>query len=81
MVFTDLGMPGTSGWEVAEKIKGINDRVPIALITGWNVELNINMSEMKDAWIDFVVQKPFEMNQILKLVQEGMVLRDQFKAA
>ena len=81
LVFTDLGMPGMSGWQVAEKIKAINDRVPIALITGWNVELNINMSEMKSNWIDFVVQKPFEMNQILKLVQEGMVLRDQFKAA
>ena len=80
LVFTDLGMPGMSGWEVAEKIKAINDRVPIALITGWNVELNINMSEMKDDWIDFVVQKPFEINQILKLVQEGMVLRDKIKA-
>ncbi len=79
LVFTDLGMPGMSGWQVAEKIKAINDSVPIALITGWNVELN--KSGMKDNWIDFVVQKPFEMNQILKLVQEGMVLRDQFKAA
>jgi FixJ family two-component response regulator len=74
-------MPGTSGWEVAEKIKAINDSVPIALITGWNVELSINMSEMKNDRVDFVVQKPFEINQILKLVQEGMVLRDQFKAA
>ncbi len=81
LVFTDLGMPGTSGWEVAEKIKAINDSVPIALITGWNVELSINMSEMKNDRVDFVVQKPFEINQILKLVQEGMVLRDQFKAA
>ena len=81
LVFTDLGMPGMSGWQVAEKIKAINDSVPIALITGWNVELNINKSEMKGNWIDFVVQKPFEMNQILKLVQEGMVLRNQIKAA
>ena len=64
---------------MAEKIKAINNRVPIPLITGWNVELN--KSEMKDNWIDFVVQKPFEMNQILELVQEGMVLRYQFKAA
>ncbi len=81
LVFTDLGMPGMSGWQVAEKIKTINDSVPIALITGWNVELNINKSEMKDDWIDFVVQKPFEINQILKLVQEGMVLKEQFEAA
>ena len=80
LVFTDLGMPEMSGWQVAEKIKAINDSVPIALITGWNLELNINMSVMLEDWIDFVVQKPFETNQILKLVQEGMVLRDQLKA-
>ena len=80
LVFTDLGMPEMSGWQVAEKIKTINDSVPIALITGWNLELNINMSEMLEDWIDFVVQKPFKMEQILNLVQEGMILRDQLKA-
>ena len=39
MVLTDLGMPGMSGWQVAEKIKGINGKVPIALITGWSIDL------------------------------------------
>ncbi len=34
LVFTDLGMPGMSGWQVTEKIKSINDKVPVALITG-----------------------------------------------
>ncbi len=79
LVFTDLGMPGMSGWQVAEKIKAINDRVPIALITGWNVELN--ESEMREKGVDLIAYKPFEVNQVLKLVQEGMVLKEQFKAA
>jgi hypothetical protein len=35
---------------------------------------------MLEDWIDFVVQKPFKMEQILNLVQEGMILRDQLKA-
>jgi CheY-like chemotaxis protein len=34
LVLTDLGMPGISGWQVAEKIKGLNGRVPVVLITG-----------------------------------------------
>ena len=67
-----------SGWEVTEKIKSINDKVPVALITGWNVKLD--ESEMNDCRINFVVQKPFKMEQILNLVQEGMILRDQLKA-
>ena len=77
-VFTDLGMPVMSGWEVAEKVKSINRKVPVALITGWNVELD--SSEMNDSGINLVIHKPFKMEQVLNLVQEGMLLRDQLKA-
>ena len=40
LVFTDLGMPKMSGCELEKKIKSINRRVPVVLITGWNIELN-----------------------------------------
>jgi PAS domain S-box-containing protein len=78
LVFTDLGMPVMSGWEVAEKVKRINDKVPVALITGWNVALD--SSKMNDSGMDLVIHKPFKMEQVLNLVQEGMILRDQLKA-
>jgi signal transduction histidine kinase/ActR/RegA family two-component response regulator len=78
LVFTDLGMPVMSGWEVAEKVKSINEKVPVALITGWNVKLD--GSEMNDSGINLVIQKPFKMEQILNLVQDGMLLKDQLKA-
>jgi PAS domain S-box-containing protein len=78
LVFTDLGMQGMSGWQVAEKIKSLNGRVPVALITGWNVDLS--RAEMKENWVDLVVHKPFEIDQVLKLVQEGMILRERFKS-
>jgi CheY-like chemotaxis protein len=67
-----------SGWEVAEKVKSINGKVPVALITGWNVAFD--GSEMNDSGINLVIQKPFKMEQVLNLVQEGMILRDRFKA-
>jgi len=79
LVFTDLGMPGMSGWQVAEKVKNINGRIPVAIITGWNIE--INESEMKDKRVDLIIHKPFEINRIIRLVKEGMILRDSFKAA
>jgi CheY-like chemotaxis protein len=79
MVFTDLGMSGMSGWEVAKAIKGINRKVPVAIITGWNVD--IEATEMKESGADLIAYKPFEVNRILQLVQEGMELRDQFEAA
>jgi CheY-like chemotaxis protein len=79
LVFTDLGMPGMSGWEVAEKVKSINGRVAVILITGWNIELK--ETGMKDKWVDLVVHKPFGMDKVLNVVQEGMQLRERFKAA
>jgi CheY-like chemotaxis protein len=79
LVFTDLGMPGISGWQVAEKIKSINKSVPVTLITGWNVDLK--QSEIKENGVDLIAYKPFEVKQVFKLVQEGMILKDRFKAA
>ena len=79
MVFTDLGMPRMSGWEVAKAIKDINRKVPVAIITGWNVDMQA--TEMKESGADLIAYKPFEVNRILQLVQEGMELRDQFAAA
>ncbi len=79
LVFTDLGMPGMSGWQVAKKVKHINGRVPVVLITGWNIELK--ESDAKDTRVDLIIHKPFEVNQVLNVVQEGLILRDRFKEA
>jgi CheY-like chemotaxis protein len=79
LVFTDLGMPVMSGWLVAEKVKSINKMIPVALITGWNVDLK--ESEMKTNNVDLIIKKPFAVNQVLRLVQEGMELRERFNAA
>jgi len=79
MVLTDLGMPGMSGWQVAEKIKSINGNVPIALITGWRIDLK--ESEIKERGIDFVIKKPYKLDQLVNIVQEGMLLKERFKTA
>jgi FixJ family two-component response regulator len=79
LVCTDLGMPKVSGWQVAEEIKRIGRKVPVAIITGWDV--NVREAELKDKAINFVIQKPFQVKQVLSLVKEGVALRDQFKAA
>lgn len=68
-----------SGWQVAEKIKGINGRVPVILITGWDIKQEA--ARNKDNRVDLIIHKPFELDQVLRLVQEGMILRDRFKAA
>lgn len=77
MVFTDLGMPGMSGWQVAEEIKKINRKTPVALITGWEVKLK--ESKLKKSGVDLVLNKPFTFNQVIRLVQEGMRIKEKLK--
>jgi signal transduction histidine kinase/ActR/RegA family two-component response regulator len=75
LVFTDLGMPKMSGWEVGRAIKKMNPKIPIAMITGWGVELN--REKMKESGIDLIVSKPFNFDQVIQLVSEAMELKEK----
>lgn len=68
MVLTDLGMPGMSGWEVCRAIKKMSPNTPVGMITGWGVEMD--QAKMEENGIDFVIPKPFQFDQILKVVDE-----------
>ena len=67
-VFTDVGMPGMSGWELAREIRQINKQIPIAVITGWG-EI-VGSKEKRAAGVDWVVAKPFTAERIAELVCE-----------
>ena len=67
-VFTDVGMPGMSGWELAREIRHINANIPIAVITGWGEA--VGSHEQKEAGVDWVVAKPFTADRIAELVHD-----------
>jgi two-component system cell cycle sensor histidine kinase/response regulator CckA len=75
IVFTDLGMPGISGWEVAQRIKAIDPHVTVILVTGWGVELDEN--ELEERKIHSVISKPFQIKQILEVVSRALESRRQ----
>lgn len=75
LVFTDLGMPEVSGWEVARAIKQINPRTPIVIITGWGAMLD--KQKVRESGIDLQISKPFRIHQLLELVSEGLELRNK----
>jgi CheY-like chemotaxis protein len=66
-VFTDVGMPGMSGWELAQAIRKISD-VPIAVITGWGDA--VASTDQKDAGVNWVITKPFRVDRIAALARE-----------
>ena len=67
-VFTDVGMPGMSGWELAREIRQLNKHIPIAIITGWGEIVGSN--EQRAAGVDWVLAKPFTADRIAELVRE-----------
>ncbi len=73
-IFTDVGMPGMSGWELAHAIRQRNETVPIAVITGWGEA--VGSDEQKEARVDWVVTKPFRAERIAELAQEIYKRRD-----
>jgi signal transduction histidine kinase/ActR/RegA family two-component response regulator len=67
-VFTDVGMPGMSGWELAHAIRERNETIPIAVITGWGEA--VGSDEQREARVDWVVTKPFRAERSSELAQE-----------
>jgi CheY-like chemotaxis protein len=75
MVFTDLGMPGMSGWQVAEEIKKVDPNMPVVLVTGW--EVMHKEEEIKKSGVDMVILKPFKLSRIARVIKESLDLRKQ----
>ncbi|MFH0931098.1 MAG: ATP-binding protein [Candidatus Zixiibacteriota bacterium] len=70
LVLTDLTMPDITGWEVSKTIKSINPSVKVALMTGWGVQ--IEEEEIKLKGVDYLISKPFKVNQLLFVIANAM---------
>ena len=57
VVMTDLGMPEMTGWDVARAVRTRHPGLPIGLITGWAVALELSDEERHA--VDFVIAKPY----------------------
>ena len=68
LVFTDLGMPDLSGWEVAEEIRRRDPEVAIVLATGWGTQ--INQADAQARGITRVLAKPFTVQKVSSLIAE-----------
>ncbi len=65
LVFTDLGMPDMSGWDVASGIREDNPGIPVVLVTGWGATLN--EEEVESHSIAAVVNKPFDITDLVEV--------------
>ena len=74
VVFTDLAMPGLTGWEVARSIKAVSPESRVLLMTGYGVELSHD--EQQSHGVDAVLTKPAGVTAILEAVARAAPRRD-----
>ncbi|PYS81044.1 MAG: hypothetical protein DMF67_18280 [Acidobacteria bacterium] len=67
-VFTDVGLPGMSGWELARAVRERDSEVALAVITGWGDE--VSHEERAAAQANWIIPKPFTVERITDLVRE-----------
>jgi len=79
IVFTDLGMPDISGWQVAEAVKAKNPETPVVLVTGWGVQ--IGHPDPAHSAVDIVLSKPFRVDDALQALGRAIELRAEKRAA
>ena len=63
-VLTDLRMPSINGIELASKIRKLNSKVRIFLITAFTIDEFINNKDYVDSKIEMVIEKPVRLNTL-----------------
>ncbi len=73
IILADLAMPGSSGLEVARRLKEVAPGVPVILVTGW--EVSIPPEQLKAVGIINILHKPFRIEQLTEIVRSATVAR------
>jgi PAS domain S-box-containing protein len=66
-VFTDIGMPGMSGFDLAKEIGVLTDnRVPVVALTGWGETLS--QQDQSDSGVIMVLSKPIRIGRLQEVL-------------
>ena len=66
LVITDLGMPGMTGWEVAQRIKASRPGMPVVLLTGWGQHLPEQPTG--EPCVDLILAKPIRLEELQRTI-------------
>ena len=64
LVFTDLSMPGMTGWELARSVRTVAPGLPVILVSGFAVE--VSQEELEASGVHSVLAKPINIGDVLE---------------
>jgi GAF domain-containing protein/CheY-like chemotaxis protein len=64
LVFTDLSMPGMTGWELARAVRDTAPGLPVILVSGFAVE--VSQDELQASGVHSVLAKPINIGEVLE---------------
>ncbi|MDH3996238.1 MAG: sigma-54 dependent transcriptional regulator, partial [Desulfobulbaceae bacterium] len=70
LVLSDIRMPGMGGLSLLEKIKEINNSIPVIMITAYASPENAVVA-MKSGAFDYIT-KPFKVDEIVKIIKSAI---------
>jgi signal transduction histidine kinase len=70
LLFTDLGMPAISGWDLAAQARALHPGLPVVLVTGWGHQLD--PERVRESGVVGVVAKPYRIDDIRKAVAHAL---------
>ncbi len=69
VIFTDIGMPEMSGWELAREIRKRSETIPLAIVSGWAEAISVEARQAINA--EWIVPKPFDIEAIGLIAREA----------
>ncbi len=73
MLITDMRMPGMSGMELLERVKKVDPKLPVVMMTAF-ATIETAVEAMKKGAFDYIM-KPFDATQIDVVVQKALEYR------
>lgn len=66
IVLTDLSLPGLSGWELADIIKERAPKIPVVLLSGWDID---ERDVQKHKNVTLILSKPVKIKDMLAAIK------------
>ena len=78
IVLMDIHMPGISGIEATQKIRGFNKELPVIALTA--VTIDENLDEFFRVGFNEIIPKPFKPEEFLEKIHDTLKLSEKYKS-